>query len=341
MLNARYFKKILVFKTPARTSRNTLYEKECWYIEIWNENEPNIKGIGECGFLKGLSFDDYETFESTLSDFCKNINNYHRIYADILKNYPSIIFGVEQALLDLKNGGKRILFPSAFTQNNAAININGLIWMDSPEEMIKQIDEKISDGFGCIKMKVGSIDFSEEIQVIEYIRKKYGNLIEIRVDANGAFTFEEAIEKLKLLKKLNVHSIEQPLKKGEIDNYKKLCALKIIPIALDEELIGINTIHDKRKLLKHINPDYIVLKPGLLGGFKSCNEWITLTNEILCGWWVTSALESNIGLNAIAQWTYTLNTKIPQGLGTGSLYINNFDMPLEVKHGKIYYNKKQ
>jgi o-succinylbenzoate synthase len=339
MLKARHYKKNLLFKKPARTSRNTLYEKECCYIEIWNDNNPQIKGVGECGYLYGLSADNFETYDMALNDCTENIHRYTDRYPQVFSKYPSLIFAVEQALLDLQNQGKRILFNSGFVNNKKPIEINGLIWMDNAANMIKQAVEKINNGFKCIKMKIGAIDFQEEINVIEYINNKYGKNIEIRVDANGAYNFEEAIEKLNVLKTYNIHSIEQPLKKGDCDNYKKLCEMKIIPVALDEELIGVNTYEEKKKLIEHIKPQYLVLKPSLLGGFSACEEWINIARENSCGWWITSALESNIGLNAIAQWTYTLNTNIPQGLGTGSLYINNIQSPLEVNNGKLYYNR--
>ncbi len=233
------------------------------------------------------------------------------------------------------------LFPSVFTRGEASIPINGLIWMGSESFMKRQIKEKIEAGFGCIKMKIGAIDFETEIDLLKSIRKEFSpSDIELRVDANGAFHPNEALGKLQRLSELNLHSIEQPIKQGQFDTMAKLCEETPLPIALDEELIGIFTSSKKEELLQTIGPQYIILKPSFIGGYKGAEEWIHLAEQQQVGWWVTSALESNVGLNAIAQWTFTLATDTVQGLGTGSLYTNNFDSPLQIKNGTLHYNNK-
>ena len=267
--------------------------------------------------------------------------------------FPSIRFGLEMALIDLGmdgyveirgnkgntgNRGERILFPSDFTEGKDSIEINGLVWMGSFDFMRQQIIDKIESGFKCIKLKIGAMDFTEELNLIKSIRNEFSAKdIEIRVDANGAFKQTEALEKLNRLAEFGLHSIEQPIRQGFWDEMTNLCASSPLPIALDEELIGINEIKEKEKLLKTIRPQFIILKPSLLGGFKASEEWIDLAEKNNIGWWVTSALESNIGLNAIAQWTYTLKNKMPQGLGTGKLYLNNLDSPLKINNGKLNY----
>jgi L-alanine-DL-glutamate epimerase-like enolase superfamily enzyme len=242
------------------------------------------------------------------------------------------------ALLSSLNIGSNILYPSAFTNGSAAIKINGLIWMGTNAEMFQQIEKKLQEGFTCLKLKIGAINFEEEVSLLQYIRDNFSaNILELRVDANGAFNVNEASEKLKLLSNFNLHSIEQPVKAGQYNTMASLCSISPLPIALDEELIGINSFNEKRNLLVTISPQYIILKPSLLGGFSACEEWITIANELNIGWWVTSALESNIGLNAIAQWTYTLKNTMPQGLGTGQLYTNNFDSPLTLRGEFLYH----
>ncbi|NNC96421.1 MAG: o-succinylbenzoate synthase [Chitinophagales bacterium] len=338
-LKARYINQTLKFKIPAGTSRGVLTEKECWFIIVQNENDPKNIGVGECGMFRGLSIDDRPDYESMLQKTCSRINEHNgNIQSEDMDQFPSIQFGVEQALIDLSSGGNRVLFPSLFTEGRDSIDINGLIWMGDIENMRSQIRSKIDSGFHCIKMKIGSLHFEEEINILSGIRKEYNaNELEIRVDANGAFKIEEAPNHLQRLAELEIHSIEQPIKAGQPDEMAKLCRTSPVPIALDEELIGIP--HDHRsKLLHRIKPDYIILKPSLIGGFRHCEDWIRLADEINCGWWITSALESNIGLSAIAQWAYTLKSSLPQGLGTGSLYTNNFPSPIRIENGKLFYD---
>lgn len=329
----------LDFKRPSGTSRGILTKKETWFLILENEGQY---GIGECGMFKGLSFDDVPEFEERLIWVCDNIEKGKVFLWNELRSFPSIQFGLEQAFLSLGSKNPFVLFPSDFTKNEAPIPINGLIWMGEREFMMEQIQQKLEEGFACIKMKIGAIDFKAEISLLEAIRKKYPrDQIELRVDANGAFRPEEAIGKLQVLSTFDLHSIEQPIKKGNIKEMKSLCANTPLPIALDEELIGVVDITQKEELLQTIKPQYIILKPSLVGGFKGSSEWITIADNLGIGWWVTSALESNIGLNAIAQWTYTLQNPMPQGLGTGGLFSNNFDCPLQVKNGYIYHRNNQ
>ncbi len=255
---------------------------------------------------------------------------------------PSIQFGLEQAFLSLESQSPYLLFPSGFTNSNEGIHINGLIWMGSKEFMKTQIREKLEQGFKCIKMKIGAIDFDTEIELLQSIRKEFSSDdIELRVDANGGFTANEALDKLKRLSEYDLHSIEQPIKVNQFEEMARLCETTPLPIALDEELIGVFGVTKKEEILQTIQPQYIILKPSLVGGFKGSMEWIDLADKKEIGWWITSALESNIGLNAIAQWTYTLNSKMPQGLGTGSLFTNNIESPLEVKNGYLQYNTRK
>ncbi|RDY61745.1 o-succinylbenzoate synthase [Flagellimonas nanhaiensis] len=335
-MKATYKKYILNFKIPSGTSRGVLTTKETWFIIL---RENNNYGIGECGILRGLSADDVPEYEEKLAWACDNIHlGKTRILAE-LSRFPSIQFGVEQAFLSLKSSNPFELFPSEFTKDESPIPINGLIWMGDEAFMLSQLEQKLKDGFQCIKMKIGAIDFKKELTILEAIRKKFSvDEIELRVDANGAFSAEEAMAKLQELSEYDIHSIEQPIKPKQWEEMAELCRSAPLPIALDEELIGVLDVTEKKNMLQTIQPQYIILKPSLIGGFQGSTEWINLAEELGIGWWVTSALESNVGLNAIAQWTYTLKNKMPQGLGTGSLFTNNFESPLEVNLGKLYYS---
>lgn len=338
-LKAKFEKKVFVFKRPSGTSRGVLTEKKAWFISIWDEKYPEIKGIGECSIIPNLSpdYEDDTAYESKITEVVERIDYFSKHIEELIK-YPSIYFGLEMALLDLKNGGKRIFFDTPFTQGKQPIPINGLIWMGEIEFMQEQIDQKLKEGFSCIKMKIGAIDFENEIQILKEIRQRYSaREITLRVDANGAFTPSNAIDKLKRLNELDIHSIEQPIRQGQIPEMQKLCKLDILPIALDEELIGIYKYEDKKQLLEAIQPHYIILKPSLVGGFKGTKEWVDLAEEKKIPWWITSALESNIGLNAIAQFTSTYPIKLEQGLGTGALYTNNIPSNLKIEKGKLAY----
>lgn len=338
MYKARYIKYVLKFKNPSGTSRGVLTEKEAYFIKLWDENNPDVFGIGECCLLKGLSYDDKPDYEQKLSEVCRNVEDYLNNLHDKLVEFPSICFGLETAWKDWQGGGKRILYPSDFTEGFEGIPINGLIWMGDIGYMKEQLKKKVEEGFRCIKIKIGAIEFEEELKFIINMRQQYPqNYFEIRLDANGAFKLEEVKEKLRRLSKYTIHSIEQPIRQGNWLAMSELCKESPIPIALDEELIGVNTYPDKEKLIATIQPQYIILKPSLLGGMKRCEEWIEIANKHKVGWWITSALESNIGLNAIAQWTFTLKSKMPQGLGTGQLYTNNIASPLVIEDSKLWY----
>jgi o-succinylbenzoate synthase len=339
LIKATYHKYILHFKVPSGTSRGILKTKETWFLNL---NKDGETGIGECGLFRGLSIDDRPDYEKKLKWVCNNIGLGLDILLSKTNDFPSIQIGIEQAFLSLHSSSPFKLFVSDFTESNKAIAINGLIWMGDRQFMKDQIKEKIAQGFRCLKMKIGAIDFKSEIELLASIRKEFSiKDIELRVDANGAFKSSEALEKLKILSSYNLHSIEQPIKQGKFQEMALLCEQSPLPIALDEELIGVFDVTKKKELLHIINPEYIILKPSLVGGFKGSFEWLDIANEFDIGWWVTSALESNIGLNAIAQWTATLKSSMPQGLGTGSLFTNNFDSPLEVNNGGLYYKKNK
>mgnify|MGYP003635439004 CR=1 FL=1 len=334
-MKASYKKYILDFKRASGTSRGILKQKETWFIILENNSKF---GIGECGILRGLSVDDVTNYEATLQWTCAHIHLGKEVLWQKLLEYPSVQFGVEQAFLSLEAEHPFNLFPSDFTRNQAPIQINGLIWMGDEGFMLEQIEEKLAEGFSCIKMKIGAINFKTELKLLASIRKQYTkDQIELRVDANGAFSPENALQKLQQLAEYDLHSIEQPIKPGNFKAMKSLCESTALPIALDEELIGVFDYAKKADLLQTIQPQYIILKPSFVGGFKGCQEWIALAEKNNIGWWITSALESNIGLNAITQWTYTLNSNLPQGLGTGSLFTNNFESPLTVENGTILY----
>ncbi len=341
MLKATFRKHDLIFKQASGTSRGVLHQKPSWFIKLYDDQNPEVFGIGECSIIPGLSPDNLNKLETTLEYLTKNIDQFIK-NPDLLISFPAVQFALETALIDFKNKGRRILFPGDFTKGKDSIDINGLIWMGTNEFMQKQIDEKLEQGFHCIKLKIGAIDFEEEISLLRKIRDRYnGKTIELRVDANGAFHPKDALGKLKRLSEFQIHSIEQPIKAGQFEKMAELCLQSPIPIALDEELIGYTNVISKNQLLDKIKPQYLILKPSLLGGFEKSEEWIQMAEKHKIAWWVTSALESNIGLSAIAQWTYQLHNPMPQGLGTGKLFTNNLDSPLEIKNAKLYYQAKK
>ncbi|NJB83929.1 o-succinylbenzoate synthase [Wenyingzhuangia aestuarii] len=335
-MKASYKKYILNFKQASGTSRGVLRTKETYFIIL--ENEGKI-GYGETGLFRGLSADDRPDYEAKLVWACNHIHlGLSELLVQLIE-FPSIQFGLEQAFLSLGSTTGFDLFPSDFTKKKASIPINGLVWMGSETFMQEQIASKLKAGFTTIKMKIGAIDFETELKLLKAIRNQYSSKeITLRVDANGAFTPENALTKLESLANLEIHSIEQPIKHGQLKAMKELCKQTPVPIALDEELIGVFNAEVKQQIIEEINPQYIILKPSLVGGIKGSNEWIDLANKQNIPYWITSALESNIGLNAISQYTYTLGVTLPQGLGTGSLYTNNIQSPLEVVHGNIQYN---
>lgn len=335
-MQASFIKYILNFKQPSGTSRGVLRTKETYFL-ILEENDK--KGVGECGLFRGLSIDDRPDYEERLQWVCDNINLGRDKILEQVNDMPSIQFGVEQAFLSIKSNNIFELFPSKFTNGEDSIVINGLIWMGDFSFMKQQIINKLKSGFTTIKLKIGAIDFSAELELLKSIRKEFSaNEIELRVDANGAFQADLVLEKLKQLSEYDLHSIEQPIKSGQWNEMAELCLKTPLPIALDEELIGIFDFSDKVKLIKTIKPQYIILKPSLIGGFSGSKEWIDIAKQHKVSWWITSALESNVGLNAIAQFTYSLKTTIPQGLGTGGLFTNNFESPLFIAKGQLNYN---
>jgi o-succinylbenzoate synthase len=336
-LKASYHKYILDFKRPSGTSRGILTQKETWFILLENDGK---RGIGECGILRTLSIDDRSDYEEKLHWACKNIQlGIDKLWKELIE-FPSIQFGLEMAFQSLQSSDPFVLFPSDFTKGIQSININGLVWMGEESFMKQQIEEKLAQGFRCIKLKIGAIDFEKELSLLQFIRNHFDEqTIEIRVDANGAFAPDEALDKLIRLAEYQLHSIEQPIAQHQRVQMTELCRTTPIPIALDEELIGVFSQQDKRSLLEQIQPQYIILKPSLVGGFRGTKEWIEIAESLYIDWWITSALESNIGLNAIAQWTFIQNNSLPQGLGTGGLYTNNFECPLEVTNGELFYQK--
>jgi o-succinylbenzoate synthase len=314
-------------------------EKETWFIVLEKDGK---KGIGECGILRGLSIDDRADYEEKLQWVCDNIYLGENQLWEALIEFPSIQFGVEMAFQSLASSTPFLLFPSEFTKAKKSIPINGLVWMGEEVFMKQQIEEKLANGFRCVKLKIGAIDFDKELQLLGYIRQHFTpEQVEIRVDANGAFDTTLALDKITQLSGFKLHSIEQPIQKNNTDSMSELCKISPIPIALDEELIGVFSLEEKEALLQKIKPQYIILKPSFIGGFRGTKEWISLAEKYKIGWWITSALESNIGLNAISQWTFLQHNLMPQGLGTGALYTNNFDCPLVVSDGQLWYDSER
>ena len=337
-MKAHFQKYTLNFKQASGTSRGVYTTRDSWFIFL---DDGTNTGIGECAPLPDLSIESPKRMSARLLQVCEQIG-YFISSPEELNAWPSIKFGLETALLDLKNGGKQELFPSAFTRGEQGIPINGLIWMGTPEFMKQQIRAKLDAGFRCIKMKIGALDFETELELLKSIRKEFSpGEITLRVDANCAYSYQAALENLKRLSDLQVHSIEQPIQTGRWNEMAELCSKSPVPIGLDEELIGISSSKEMQKLLETIRPAYLILKPSLHGGFSGCEKWIGQAEKYGSGWWITSALESNIGLNAIAQWTFSLNVKNEQGLGTGQLFTNNFDSPLEISGDQLWFRPEK
>lgn len=340
MISARIVPYTFKFSVSGQTSRGVLSEKTSWHIFL-HDSETNYTAIGECAYIPKLSIDDTDDYIPMLHKVAAFFNKGLDINTLNLSAFPSIAFGLEMALIELANQTQQghVLFPSAFTRGEIGIDINGLIWMGSREYLEQQIEEKLEKGFTTLKLKVGSLSIETELEILHNIRKRFSpNVLTIRLDANGAFAANQALAALRRYSTYVIHSIEQPIKQGQYEQMAELCTQSPIAIALDEDLIGIQSTTEKEKLITTINPSYIILKPSLLGGFNASEEWIELANKHKIAWWVTSALEGNIGLNAIAQWTYTLNNNMPQGLGTGMIYSNNFASPLTIETGKLFYN---
>ncbi len=337
MYRARWKKRTLNFVRPAGTSRGVLKQKDTWYLVLYREDSPDIAGIGECSPIGGLSIDDLDLIEDVLDDVSSDILAYAGDGLTRLDQFPCVQFGIQSALQDARTDHDGILYSSPFTDGIKGIPINGLIWMGDIQFMGEQIEQKLAVGNSCLKLKIGALNFDEEIGVLKALRARFSkDSLEIRVDANGAFDKESALHKLEQLAKLDIHSIEQPIRQGDWQAMHSLCRNTPLPIALDEELIGINS-KEKADLLTTILPQYIILKPSLLGGFTKSEEWIDLAEQNDIGWWATSALESNIGLNAIAQWIAARGVKLPQGLGTGQIYTNNISSPLCMDKSELAY----
>ncbi len=342
MVNASFSKRTLIFKQPAGTSRGVLTKKDVFYLTLFDKKDWVLKGIGEIAPIPNLSPDAVPELQEKINELVQKINGGENVSPEELVDFPAIRFGYETALKGLDTGSPVLLYPSDFTSGERGIPINGLIWMGTKDFMLRQVEEKLAAGFTCLKFKIGAIDFDSELDVLHSVRERFPReQLEIRVDANGAFSSENVLSVLEKLSSFHLHSIEQPIKAGQMKEMKKLCKKTPLPIALDEELIGVSNYSDKQKLLDDIHPQYIILKPTLLGGIKASEEWISLAEGRGIGWWVTSALESNIGLNAIAQWTATLGTSNFQGLGTGALFTNNIESPLYVSEGFIRYNSQK
>ena len=335
MLKADFTLHQLQFKQPSGTSRGILKSKPTWILRIWDSKNPHQFGIGECSPIEGLSTDPIDQIDSKLSDLCNDINNHQLVD---LSSFPCIKFGLETALLDLNNGSKRIICNTAFSNGIKSIKINGLVWMSDKESMANSISQKIKDGFDCIKLKIGAIHFNDEIDLISTIRKQFSSdQLEIRVDANGAFKPKDALSKIEKLAKFDIHSIEQPIQPKLHKEMKEICSKSEIHVALDEELIH-TPITEANDVIEFIRPKYIILKPSLIGGIQHTKKWISCAKKYNLGWWMTSALESNIGLNAIAQLTSQFYNNLPQGLGTGQIYTNNIPSFLELNKDKLSIN---
>ena len=330
-------RRVLHFKQPAGTSRGVYTERKVWYVTL---SDGDRRGVGECAPLPDLSCDAMsdEAYGKILRERCETMCRTGEIPYDDLRDYPSMLFGIETAWLSLKNGDR--LFDTKFSRGEAGIPINGLVWMGNYDEMLQRMEDKLDKGFRCVKLKIGAIGFEQELDLVKRIRERFSfHEVELRLDANGAFKYEEALYKLELLSQYAIHSIEQPIKAGQWAYMAELCRESPLPIALDEELIGVNDPEMKRHMLNIIKPRYIILKPSLHGGMMGCREWIAAAREQGIGSWITSALESNIGLNAVAQFAsdvYGDHIRMPQGLGTGQLFTDNIDMGLDIRGDMLW-----
>jgi len=329
--------RVLHFKQPAGTSRGVYTERKSWLVTI---SDGKAVGRGECAPLPDLSCDACENYGDILRHFCDEVERTGEIDYEAMRDFPSMLFGLETALLDLRGA---TLFDTAFSRGEVGIPINGLVWMGSYDEMLRRMEQKLEQGFRCVKLKIGAIDFEQELDLIRRIRERFSfHEVELRLDANGAFPYQEALYKLELLSQYAIHSIEQPIRQGQWAYMAELCRESPLPIALDEELIGVNDREMKSHLLRVVKPAYIVLKPSLHGGMAGCREWIEAARSQDVGSWITSALESNIGLNAIAQFcsdVYGDDITMPQGLGTGQLFTDNIDMPLEIRGDQLWISR--
>lgn len=331
--------RVLHFRQPAGTSRGVYTERRIWLLRV---SDGAAVGMGECAPLPNLSCDDIPNYAEVLRRFCDGVEQTGAIDYEAMRDYPSMLFGLETAMLNLQNGER--LFDTPFSRGEQGIPINGLVWMGTFDEMQQRIEQKLEQGFRCVKLKIGTIDFARELELLERIRQRFSHReVQLRVDANGAFPYDEALYKLELLSQYALHSIEQPIKAGQWGNMAELCRDAPLRIALDEELIGVNDPGQKRQLLNIIRPAYIILKPSLHGGMMGVREWVDIASDMGIGSWVTSALESNIGLNAVAQLCSALYgdaLTMPQGLGTGQLFTDNIPMPLEIRGDQLWITKR-
>ena len=334
--------KLLHFLQPAGTSRGVYNTRLSFYLKLTSDEQPDVVGVGECATLPDLSCDAMppNDYERKLRTFCDEYERTGVIDYEAMRAYPSMLFGLETAVAQFNAKGSLNFFNTPFGRGEEGIPINGLVWMGTFEEMFERLEAKLKAGFRCIKIKIGAIDFDRELQLIRHIRSTFSrNNVKLRVDANGGFTPEEALSRMEALVQYDIHSIEQPIKQHQWTEMARLCAATPLPIGLDEELIGVNERQKKIELLDTIRPQYIVLKPSLHGGMAGTEEWIQLARERNIGSWITSALESNVGLNAIAQLTasiYGTNIRHAQGLGTGQLFADNIEMPLKVVGDKLW-----
>lgn len=332
MLRAEWCKYRLDFKFLAKTSRESMLYKDTYFVRLYDESSPEKYGVGECGLFKGLSADDVAGYEDVLTSVCQNPEG-------PLPQMSSIVMGFETAFRDLAGGSRRVIYDSEWLDGRRGIEINGLIWMGDKQLMFERVREKIDAGFKVLKLKIGGIDFDEELDILAHIRRQFSpSDLTIRLDANGSFSVGNALDRLDRLSRYAIHSIEQPIKAGQIAEMARICRRSPIDIALDEELIGMTSDERKQALLNEIRPRYIILKPTLCGGFAEADRWIASADSLGIGWWATSALESNIGLNAIAQWLAAKDSALPQGLGTGALYHNNITSPIEQRGSRLFYN---
>lgn len=339
-MKARWERRRLHFGFTAVTSRESMREKDTYYIKVWHDDRPDIVGVGEAALFRGLSCDDRPGYESQLDDVCARVDSYAATLHESLAPWPSIRFALETALRDLERGGEHMHFDTPWSNGCRGILINGLVWMGSRDTMARRIREKLDQGYTCIKLKIGGIDFGEELGLLEAIRSVSPD-IELRLDANGAFSPSDALDSLTRLARYDIHSIEQPIRQGQWEAMARLCADSPIPVALDEELIGVSNADRRREMLDTLRPRYIILKPTLIGGWRAADEWIDAAESRGIGWWATSALESDIGLNAIAQWVATHSPSMPQGLGTGRLFTDNVPSPLTLRGEHLWLDPER
>ena len=340
MLHFKITERVFHFKQPAGTSRGVYRTRRSWLVGVTDDALPGAQGVGECAPLPQLSCDDIPDYAEVLRGFCDMVQEKGDIDYQLLRPYPSMLFGLETALMTLRNP-KGIIYDTPFTRGEVGIPLNGLVWMGSHEEMLERMEEKIRLGFRCIKFKIGAIDFQQELDLVRRARGRFApEQLEIRLDANGAFAPEEALGRLEALAPFAIHSIEQPIRQHQWAAMAELCQKTPIPIVLDEELIGVHSKEEKARLLDVVHPHFIILKPSLHGGLCGTEEWVAMARERGIGSWVTSALESNVGLSAIAQLAahvYGCPPSMPQGLGTGLLFTDNIDMPIGIVGEKMYF----